>query len=75
MLVLLVVIGRIMHADGSGKRWGPLTIVHNTCICMVIFSVVEVLKTVGCRLLSLRALSEKLFSVLRVCRPSSTSSV
>ena len=64
--MLLAVVTQLLKEHGSGRKYGPLATITNICACSVIFSLVEVLKTLGCRLLSLRALSAKIFTVLRV---------
>lgn len=44
-----------------------LSLIFNLSKCAVIFSLVEVMKRLGCRILSLRVHSHTLFSQLRVC--------
>ena len=66
MLVLWLVISHLLRHREFHKKGGPLEQIVRLVHCAVIFSLVELLKTLGCRMLSLRALAENLFSKLRV---------
>ena len=44
-----------------------LWVIKRLSLCFVVFSFVELIKTLGCRLLSLRVNAESLFDLLKVC--------
>lgn len=66
VLVLLSVVNGLLRHDEYRKKDGPLETIAKASLCVVIFSVVELLKTLGGRFLSLRVHSKSLFSKLRV---------
>lgn len=70
--VLEVLIVAVMHVrDAYGREDGERTLVTLRALgaCTVIFAAVDLLKTLSCRLLSLRVNSGGLFDMLRVCPP------
>ena len=77
VIVLFIVIHSLLHHHEQRVKSGPLDIIGKLTKCAVIFASVELAKVVGCRMLSLRALSENVFVRLRVretlsCMPQIT---
>lgn len=66
VILLLAVINQLLSHDEYRRKNGPLERIAKVSSCLVIFAVVEVVKTLGCRVLSLRVHSKSLFIQLRV---------
>lgn len=64
--MLLTVVNELLRHDEYRGKGGPLQTVAKASLCVVIFALVELLKTLGGRALSLRVHSKSLFSKLRV---------
>jgi hypothetical protein len=60
---LVLIIMRERKYDLPDKT---LLNIQRTSLCFVIFSLVDLVKTLGCRLLSLRVNAESLFDLLKV---------
>lgn len=84
VVVLMTVINQLLRHDEYRRPNGPLETISKLSLCCVLFSIVELLKTLGGRILSLRVhSSSRVFSKLRVsslssglvqtCMPSRTS--
>jgi hypothetical protein len=63
--VLFAVIQQLLHDHYYHRKYGPLDTISRLSLCAVIFAFVELVKVIGCRMLSLRALSDTVFVKLR----------
>jgi hypothetical protein len=70
VLVLMAVINQLLRHDEYRRPNGPMETISKLSMCCVLFSMVELLKTLGGRILSLRVhSSSRVFSKLRVLCP------
>lgn len=63
---LVYIIMRERSFDLNNKHLGRI---NRASLCFVVFALVDLVKTLGCRLLSLRVNAESLFDLLKVCCP------
>jgi hypothetical protein len=54
------------HDPNDTRDDAALWVVNRTSLCFVVFSLVDLAKTLGCRLLALRVNSASLFELLKV---------
>jgi hypothetical protein len=66
LLKTLVMVIMKEHDPNDTRDDPALTAVSRTSWCLVVFALVDLTKTLGCRLLSLRVNSESLFDLLKV---------
>lgn len=81
MTVFMIIFKLLLVRDSSTSK-PMLEVIFRLSFCAVIFALVEVVKRMGCRVLSLRVHSHSLFSQLRVracrgrrCMPCTGSSL
>lgn len=55
------------HNDSNTQDDDTHKFIKKTSLCIVVFAFVDLAKTLGCRLLSLRVNAESLFDLLKVC--------
>lgn len=66
----MVIMRDRAHSDLPDKT---LYLIYKVGLCLIIFSLVELVKTLSCRLLSLRVNAESMFEDLQVRRQQTTA--